>query len=124
LLSGAERRGRGGFLAGAHERRHDQSGRGEQTTITGTVALTEDLGASLLVHFDVPVPPPLLDGDGIAVDDDLIDFAHRTDRSRLRATVDGFASVHAGDSVPIAINLDRMHHFDRHTRLAIGAQPH
>jgi multiple sugar transport system ATP-binding protein len=96
----------------------------EQTTITGTVALTEDLGASLLVHFDVPVPPPLLDGDGIAVDDDLIDFAHRTDRSRLRATVDGFASVHAGDSVPIAINLDRMHLFDRHTGLAIGAQPH
>src|SRR5262249_54273344 len=38
-------------------------------TINGTVAFTEDLGATVLVHFDVEAPPPRLDGDGIVVNE-------------------------------------------------------
>jgi hypothetical protein len=36
--------------------------------------------------------------------------------------VDGFTRVHEGDRLPIAINLDRMHLFDRRTGLTIGGQ--
>ena len=85
--------------------------------IDGTVAFTEDLGASLLVHFDVDAPPPRLDG----IDEELTDLDHRSDRSRVRAAVDGFASVHEGDRLRIAIDLERVHLFDRKTGAAIGA---
>jgi multiple sugar transport system ATP-binding protein len=91
-------------------------------TITGTVAFAEDLGASLLVHFDVDALPPRLDGNGIGIDDEVTGLVRRTDRGRVRAMVDGFTRVHEGDRLPIAINLDRMHLFDRRTGLTIGGQ--
>jgi len=90
-------------------------------TISGTVAFTEDLGASLLVHLDVDAPPPRLDGNDIAVEDDVTDLGHHTNRGRVRALVDGFAAIKPGDRLPISIDLDRMHLFDRRTGLAIGA---
>ena len=65
--------------------------------IIGVVAFVEDLGASLLVHFDVDVRPPRLDGDGIGVDDDRRNLRRHGDRARVRAMVDGFASIRAGD---------------------------
>jgi multiple sugar transport system ATP-binding protein len=89
-------------------------------TIGGTVAFTEDLGASLLVHLDVDAPPPRLDGNGIAVADDVTDLGHHSNRGRVRALVDGFAAIKPGDRLPIAIDLDRMHLFDTRTGLAIG----
>jgi len=44
-----------------------------------------DVGASLLVHFDVDAPPPRLDGNGIALEDDLTDLSHRSVHGRVRA---------------------------------------
>src|SRR5205823_5815970 len=78
-------------------------------TITGTVAFTEDLGASLLVHFDVDARPPRLDGDGVGIEEEVTDLALDADRGRMRALVDGFAAIREGDRLPIAINLDRLH---------------
>jgi multiple sugar transport system ATP-binding protein len=91
-------------------------------TIMGVVAYTEDLGASVLVHFDVDAPPPRLDGDGIALEDDVTDLGHHSNRGRVRAMVDGFAAIKPGERLPIAIDLDRMHLFDRQTGLAIGGE--
>jgi len=91
------------------------------TSISGTVAFTEDLGASLLVHLDIEAPPPRLDGSDIAVEDDVTDLGHHSNRGRLRAMVDGLAPVRAGDRLPIAIDLERMHFFDRRSGLAIGS---
>jgi multiple sugar transport system ATP-binding protein len=91
-------------------------------TITGTVAFTEDLGASLLVHFDVDAPPPRLDGDGIGIEDEVTGLVQRRDRGRVRAMVDGFTRIREGERLAIAINLDRVHLFDRRTGLSIGAQ--
>jgi len=91
------------------------------TSISGTVAFTEDLGASLLVHLDIEAPPPRLDGSDIAVEDDVTDLGHHSNRGRLRAMVDGLAPVRAGDRLPIAIDLERTHFFDRRSGLAIGS---
>jgi len=91
------------------------------TSISGTVAFTEDLGASLLVHLDIEAPPPRLDGSDIAVEDDVTDLGHHSNRGRLRAMVDGLAPVRAGDRLPIAIDLERTHFFERRSGLAIGS---
>jgi len=88
--------------------------------ISATVAFTEDLGASLLVHLDVEAPPPRLDGSDIAVQDDVTDLGHHSNRGRLRAMVDGLSPVKPGDRVPIAIDLERAHFFDRRSGLAIA----
>ena len=90
-------------------------------TIIGAVAFVEDLGASLLVHFDVDARPPRLDGDGIGIDDDAaLELASHGDRARVRAMVDGFTAIREGDRAPIAIDLERVHLFDPATGLAIG----
>jgi multiple sugar transport system ATP-binding protein len=90
--------------------------------IAGVVSFIEDLGASLLVHFDVDAPPPRLDGDGLGIDDEETEFAPRGERGRVRASVDGFASPREGDRLGIAIDLERIHLFDRRTGLAIVAR--
>ena len=90
-------------------------------TIIGAVAFVEDLGASLLVHFDVDARPPRLDGDGSGIDDDAaLELASHGDRARVRAMVDGFTAIREGDRAPIAIDLERVHLFDPATGLAIG----
>jgi multiple sugar transport system ATP-binding protein len=95
---------------------------GARAAIIGNVAFIEDLGASLLVHFDVDAAPPRLDGDGIGFDDEADEFLQRSGRGRVRAMVDGFASIREGDRLPIAIDLERMHLFDRRSGTAIGAR--
>jgi hypothetical protein len=40
----------------------------------------------------------------------------------VRATVDGFASLREGDRAPLAIDIERIHLFDRRTGLAIAAR--
>jgi multiple sugar transport system ATP-binding protein len=94
---------------------------GPHGAIFGEVAFVEDLGASLLVHFDVDAKRPRLDGDGLGLDDEATELVHG-DRGRVRAMVDGFASVAQGDWLPIAIDLERMHLFDRRSGVAIGAR--
>ena len=111
VLRRAERCGRT-EARGAHRRRARRSVAGHDHR---RVAFTEDLGASVLVHFDVDAPPPRLDGDGIALEDDVTDLGQHGDRGRVRAMVDGFAAIKPGERLPIAIDLERMHLFDRRT---------
>ena len=91
-------------------------------TFSGVVAFVEDLGASLLVHFDVDARPPRLDGDGIGIDEDTIEIASHSDRGRVRAMVDGFMAIRQGDRASIAIDLERVHLFDPRTGRAIGSR--
>jgi multiple sugar transport system ATP-binding protein len=91
--------------------------------IHGEVSFIEDLGASLLVHLLVDAPPPRLDGDGLGIDDKEQEFVARGARGRVRAAVDGFAALRAGDRVRIGIDLERLHLFDPKTGFAIGARP-
>jgi multiple sugar transport system ATP-binding protein len=93
-----------------------------QGALTGVVAFVEDLGASLLVHFDVDAAPPRLDGDGVGIDEEAAELIQRSDRARVRAMVDGFADIRPGERLPIAIDLERLHLFDQRTGLAIGAR--
>jgi multiple sugar transport system ATP-binding protein len=93
---------------------------GSSAAISGTVAFIEDLGASLLVHLDVDAPPPRIDGSDIAIEDDVADLGRHSGRGRLRAMVDGLSSVRPGDRLPIAIDLERAHFFDRRSGVAIG----
>jgi multiple sugar transport system ATP-binding protein len=87
--------------------------------LMGTVAFTEDLGATLLVHFDVDAPPPRLDLDGVGLREEEPEIAVRPDRGRLRTNVDGMSTLRAGDRLPIAIDLDRVHLFDPATGAAL-----
>ncbi|MGA2794597.1 MAG: sn-glycerol-3-phosphate ABC transporter ATP-binding protein UgpC [Roseiarcus sp.] len=89
-------------------------------SITGIVAFVEDLGASLLVHFDIDAPPARRDDGG--VDDDAAELASHGEGARVRAMVNGFSAIREGDRLPIAIDLERLHLFDRKTGLAIGAR--
>ncbi len=73
---------------------------------------------SLLVHFDIDAPPARLGGDG--VDDEAAEFGSRGDRARVRAMVDGFSAIREGDRLPIALDLERLHLFDRKTGLQSG----
>jgi len=90
--------------------------------IIGAVAFVEDLGASLLVHFDVEAGKPRLDGDGVGLVDEDAELGSRGGGGRIRAMVDGFRGISEGDRLPIAIDLERLHLFDRRTGVAIGEQ--
>jgi multiple sugar transport system ATP-binding protein len=89
-------------------------------SMIGVVAFVEDLGASLLVHCDVDAPPARRDDGGL--DEEAAELSPRNDRARVRAMVDGFSAIREGDRLPIAIDLERLHLFDRKTGLAIGAR--
>jgi multiple sugar transport system ATP-binding protein len=89
-------------------------------SIPGTVAIAEDLGATLLVHLDVEAPPPRLQGASARIfgpDEDLPGEQHR---GRVRASLDGLHSVRLGDTMEIAIDVERVHFFDPNTGDAIG----
>ena len=61
--------------------------------------------------------PPKLDGDGIGVDDAVGEISQHG--GRVRAMVDGFASIRQGERLPIGVDLERLHLFDRRTGVAI-----
>ncbi|MGA2042621.1 MAG: sn-glycerol-3-phosphate ABC transporter ATP-binding protein UgpC [Roseiarcus sp.] len=90
--------------------------------LTGEVAFVEDLGAALLVHCDIDVAPPRLDADGLGLDDEPGATLPRGERARVRALVDGFAAIKAGDRAPIGVDLERALLFDRRTGAAIGGR--
>jgi len=91
------------------------------SAIMGGVAFVEDLGASLVVHFDVDARAPAL--AGVAVAEDAEAFVHGVDHARVRVVVDGFAAIRAGDRAPIVVDMERIHLFDRKTGRAIGTRP-
>ena len=91
-----------------------------QGSITGVVAFVEDLGASLLVHLDIEAPPPRLDSDGVGLDETAAELVSGAGGARLRALVDGFATIRQGERAPIALDLTRLHLFDPRSGRAIG----
>jgi multiple sugar transport system ATP-binding protein len=95
-------------------------GQENAATMVGEVALVEDLGASLLAHLDVDAPPPRLDRDRVAIEDEAADLARPRTQARLRALVDGLFTIRTGERTPIGIDLDRLLLFDAKTGLAIG----
>ncbi|MGH3805141.1 MAG: ABC transporter ATP-binding protein [Pseudonocardiaceae bacterium] len=90
-----------------------------RTSLMGTVAFTEDLGAALLVHFDIEAPPPRLSLDGIGLIEEQLEVALHRGRGRLRTIVDGMSSLRPGDRLPIVFDLDRLHLFDPATGAAL-----
>jgi multiple sugar transport system ATP-binding protein len=91
-----------------------------QAAMTGVVAFIEDLGATLLVHMDVDVPPPRLGVESVTMLEDA-KVAIRPSYGRVRISLDGQRSVRPGDRLAIGIDLDRLHLFDPETGEAIGA---
>ena len=65
-------------------------------TLDVRVALTEPLGAETIVHFDSSAAPD------------------------LKARLDGRTRVSAGERLPLAVDLDRLHFFDPRTEAAIA----
>jgi multiple sugar transport system ATP-binding protein len=68
----------------------------DAATIEVEVALAEPLGAETIVHFDAQ-----------AADD-------------LKARLDGRTRVTAGERVPLAVDIERLHFFDPETQVAIA----
>jgi multiple sugar transport system ATP-binding protein len=87
-------------------------------TLAGTAAIVEDLGASLLAHFDIDAAPPRL--AGAAEESDAQSSGRRFMRGRMRVAYSGSAAIRVGDHVPIAIDLERAHFFDPANGAAIG----
>ncbi len=85
----------------------------------GVVAFVEDLGATLLVHLDLDVPPPSIGADKVAASDEET-ITRQAGRSRVRAVFDGRAAVKPGDRLAIDIDVERLHLFDPATGNAIG----
>ncbi|HLW91584.1 MAG TPA: sn-glycerol-3-phosphate ABC transporter ATP-binding protein UgpC [Roseiarcus sp.] len=100
----------------------DASGGSSKTMIEGRAAIVEDLGASLLVHFDAA--SLFARPGGLAQDAEADDLNGAIDRGRIRAMVDGMSGLRVGDRAPIAIDLERAHLFDPETGLAIGSATH
>jgi multiple sugar transport system ATP-binding protein len=85
---------------------------GESTaTIEVDVALAEPLGAETIVHFDAEAanarPEVALEPDN----------GHR---AHLKARLDGRTTVSAGDRVPLAVDIERLHFFDPRSEAAIA----
>jgi multiple sugar transport system ATP-binding protein len=94
-----------------------------RASLMGTVAFIEDLGAALLVHFDMEAPPPRLNLDGIGLTEEDSQAALHRDRGRLRTSVDAMSSLRPGDRLPLALDLDRLHLFDPATGAALVVSP-
>jgi multiple sugar transport system ATP-binding protein len=79
-------------LADARAAAHAEPG----STIEVAVALAEPLGAETIVHFDAE------------------------DAQDLKARLDGRTRVLAGDRIPLAVDVERLHFFDPQTEAAIS----
>ena len=89
--------------------------------LVGTVAFTEDLGATILVHFEVDAPPPRLNLDNVGVTDGESEIALHAHRARVRTSIDGMSALRPGDRMAITLDLERAHLFDPITGAAFGA---
>jgi multiple sugar transport system ATP-binding protein len=91
---------------------------GDGPALSGEVAFVEDLGATLLVHFDIDAARPKVGG----AEDEALEIAEPSRHARIKTMVDGFAALRAGDRVDAALDLDRVHLFDPRTGASIGAR--
>jgi multiple sugar transport system ATP-binding protein len=75
------------------------------------VALAEPLGAETIVHFDA---------DAVNARPDVALEAGNGFRAHLTARLDGRSLVSAGERVPLAVDVERLHFFDPETEAAIA----
>jgi multiple sugar transport system ATP-binding protein len=80
---------------------------GEGLRLTAHAELTESLGASLLVHFDVAVGHPEVRGATTHAD-----LAHRARSTRWIAALHGRAGVRVGERIDVCADPERLHFFD------------
>lgn len=88
--------------------------------IQGSVILTEDVGAAILVHLDIEARPPRLNLDGIGLAEDDPDLIGHHRHARLRLALPASSPARAGDTVRVAFDADRLHLFDPATGAAIS----
>jgi multiple sugar transport system ATP-binding protein len=81
------------------------------TTIEVDVALAEPLGAETVVHFDAKAPSARAEAT-LETDDGS--------EAHLTARLDGQTAIAAGERVPLAVDVERLHFFDRETGAAIA----
>jgi multiple sugar transport system ATP-binding protein len=86
---------------------HARDGAAAGTRLRARVELTEALGSELLVHFDVPVERPRI--EGATVESQLPQAEHAT---RWIASFRARTPVAIGDVVEIAVDPERLHFFD------------
>ena len=94
-------------------------GHDQHRSLVGTVAFTEDLGATILVHLDIDAPPPRLDAGRLGITKEQSEISLDARTARVRTSVDGLSSFRPGDHVPIRFDLDRVHLFDPDTGVAL-----
>jgi multiple sugar transport system ATP-binding protein len=94
-------------------------GHDQDRSLVGTIAFTEDLGATILVHLDIDAPPPRLDAGRIGITKEQSEISLDARTARVRTSVDGLSTFRPGDHVPIRFDLDRLHLFDPSTGVAL-----
>jgi multiple sugar transport system ATP-binding protein len=98
------------------------------SALRGEVVDVEDLGAELMVHLEVDVPPVATeDVREIAVDADDVTLQSlaaeaRRRRSRIVARVPPDSRVRAGDAVSVSFVTGKRHYFDLDSGAALGSR--
>jgi multiple sugar transport system ATP-binding protein len=103
-------RARAGSSVALGVRPEDLEPAGDRTDglrLAARAELTEALGASLLVHFDVPVEHPEVRGATTHAD-----LAHQARSTRWIASLHGRAGVRVGERVEVRADPQRLHFFD------------
>jgi multiple sugar transport system ATP-binding protein len=96
----------------------DRPGHPEDQQLQGIVELREALGSDLMVHFTIPGRRVLT--EDIKEADDTGELAESgADVAELVARFTPHSRVREAETVPIAVDTDRMHFFDLTTRAAI-----
>ncbi len=82
-----------------------------ESTIEVDAVLAEPLGAETILHFDAKAESARAD---------QVLGGEEDNGSYLTARLDGQASVEPGERIPLAVNVERLHFFDRETGSAIS----
>jgi multiple sugar transport system ATP-binding protein len=103
-------RARAGSSVALGVRPEDMEPAGDRTEglrLAARAELTEALGASLLVHFDVPVEHPEVRGATTHAD-----LAHQARSTRWIASLHGRAGVRVGERIEVRADPERLHFFE------------
>jgi multiple sugar transport system ATP-binding protein len=100
-----------------------RGGETELPTLPITVDLVEKLGAEILVHFTLDVPPVLTEDTRELAEEASVTTTDATARSPFVARVSPRSSVSVGDAARLVVDIARAHFFDPDNGLAITTSP-